>query len=89
MQLEEIARLYELLADSVEKEAKRRALARACGPIPRPSRVKRGGKSVTMPPSSAAKVAPYRAVRDSGIGKAELEEAKATSPELYRAMAKC
>ena len=41
-------------------------------PIPSPSPVKRGGKSVTLPPSSAAKVALYQAMREGGIGKAEL-----------------
>jgi antitoxin HicB len=41
-------------------------------PIPAPSPVKKGGKSVTLPPSSAAKVALYRAMQEASVGKAEL-----------------
>jgi antitoxin HicB len=41
-------------------------------PIPAPSPVKRGGKSVTLPPSSVAKVALYQAMRETSVGKAEL-----------------
>jgi antitoxin HicB len=40
--------------------------------IPEPSPVRRGQRSVTLPPLTAAKVALYRAMRDAGVGKAEL-----------------
>ena len=40
--------------------------------IPLPSAVRRRHKSVTLPPMSAAKVALYRAMREAGVGKAEL-----------------
>jgi antitoxin HicB len=40
--------------------------------IPLPSAVRRGQRSVTLPPMSAAKVALYRAMREAGVGKAEL-----------------
>jgi antitoxin HicB len=40
--------------------------------IPLPSPVGRRQKSVTLPPMSAAKVALYRTMRESGVGKAEL-----------------
>ena len=40
--------------------------------VPLPSPVGRRQKSVTLPPLSAAKVALYHAMRQAGIGKAEL-----------------
>ena len=40
--------------------------------IPAPSPVRRGQRSVTLPPLTAAKVALYRAMREAGVGKAEL-----------------
>lgn len=40
--------------------------------IPFPSPIGRRQKSVTLPPMSAAKVALYRAMREAGVGKAEL-----------------
>ena len=40
--------------------------------IPRPSPVKRRGRSVTLPALSAAKVALYQAMREAKISKSEL-----------------
>lgn len=40
--------------------------------IPRPSRVKRHGRSVALPPLSAAKVALYQAMRKAKLSKSEL-----------------
>ncbi len=40
--------------------------------IPRPSAVRRRGRSVTLPAMSAAKIALYEAMRKSKVGKSEL-----------------
>ena len=40
--------------------------------LPLPSPIGRRQKSVILPPMSAAKVALYRAMREGGVGKAEL-----------------
>jgi antitoxin HicB len=41
-------------------------------PVPRASKVGRGGKSVTLPALSAAKVALYEAMREEGLRKTDL-----------------
>lgn len=41
-------------------------------PLPRPSRVRPGGRAVTLPALTEAKVALYEALRQAGMRKAEL-----------------
>jgi antitoxin HicB len=43
-------------------------------PLPQPSRPKRGQPCATLPPTVAAKLAIYGAMRDAGIGEAALAE---------------
>lgn len=55
------------------------------GNIPRPSRAKRGQRTVTLPPSSAAKVALYQAMREAGVKKSELaRRLKVHLPQIDR-----
>ena len=52
--------------------------------LPRPTRLRKGHRVVTLPPMAAAKLAIYQAMRDQGVSRSELARRVGCDPKEVR-----